>query len=308
MPLNVILVGAESAAVTVYQNLIGDGHHVAAVLVENPETTGAGLLDRARAAGVPIHPADRVTDPGFADQIRALGVDVLLNVHSLSVVDSEVAGAPSIGSFNLHPGPLPRYSGLNVVTWAIAEGRTSHGVTLHWIDDRIDTGPVVEMVEFPVDDNDTGLSVFRACIARGVEMVRRLMANAETDAGRIAAIPQAGKRRVYRRADRPGDGRVDWSATAGAIHNLARASNFGPFPSPTGHPAARYEGRDVGIVGTAPTGIPADEPAGSVSSLTGGQVAVAAADEWLTVRTVAVDGRSVPARTVLVPGTVVGNG
>lgn len=308
MPLRVILVGAESAAVKVFQDLVGDGHHIAAVLVENPESAGAGLLDRARAADVPVQPARRVTDPGFADEVRALEVDVLLNVHSLSIITPAVIDAPSIGSFNLHPGPLPRYGGLNVVTWAIAEGRTSHGVTLHWIDDEIDAGPIVEMVEFPVAESDTALSVFGACIARGVEMVRRLMAAAEADAGAIAATPQTGERRIYRRTDRPGDGRIEWSASARTIHNLARASNFGPFPSPVGHPVARHQGREIGIVGTALTGVPADQPAGSVSSLTGAGAAVATADEWLTVRTVEVAGRSVPATSVLAPGATVDNG
>lgn len=308
MPLNVMLVGSEAAAVRVLRNLVDDGHELVAVLVENPDTSGAGLVDGAGAAGVVVEPASLVTDPDFADEVRRRKVDVLLNVHSLSIMTSEVAEAPSIGSFNLHPGPLPRYSGLNVVTWAIAEGCTSHGVTLHWIEAGIDAGAIVEEVTFPVGANDTGLSVFSACITNGVEMVRRLMSVAATDPNGIAATPQTGERRMYRRAEKPAGGRIDWSQSASRVHDLARASNYGPFPSPTGHPVARYRGRRIEIIGTATTGLISDQPAGTISTLQGGEIVVATADEWLTLRTVADDGRPVPAHTVLEPGGIVENG
>ena len=65
-----------------------------------------------------------------------------MNVHSLFLIHPW-SSAPTIGSFNLHPGPLPEYAGLNVPSWAIYEGeKRSHGVTVHWMDEGVDTGPI----------------------------------------------------------------------------------------------------------------------------------------------------------------------
>ena len=73
--------------------------------------------------------------------MREQGVDLLLNVHSLYLIARRtVVAAPRIGSFNLHPGPLPEYAGLNTPSWAIYNGEREHGVTVHWMEPGVDTG------------------------------------------------------------------------------------------------------------------------------------------------------------------------
>ena len=57
-------------------------------------------------------------------------MDLILNVHSLHLIRKEILDLPRLGSFNFHPGPLPRYAGLNSVCWALYRGETKHGVTL----------------------------------------------------------------------------------------------------------------------------------------------------------------------------------
>jgi len=68
-------------------------------------------------------------------------VDLLLNIHSLYVTAREILQTPKIGCFNLHPFPLLRYAGLNPVCWALYDGETTHGVTLHGMTAEIDAGP-----------------------------------------------------------------------------------------------------------------------------------------------------------------------
>jgi methionyl-tRNA formyltransferase len=51
---------------------------------------------------------------------------------------------------NLHNSPLPRYRGVNPINWALKNGETYHGVTIHEIDEGIDTGPVVAQVRYPI--------------------------------------------------------------------------------------------------------------------------------------------------------------
>jgi len=51
---------------------------------------------------------------------------------------------------NLHNSPLPRYRGVNPINWALKNGETYHGVTIHEIDEGIDTGPVVAQVKYSI--------------------------------------------------------------------------------------------------------------------------------------------------------------
>jgi methionyl-tRNA formyltransferase len=304
----VLLVGAESAAVQVLQGLAGSEHEVVAVLAEAQESSGSALARVAGGLGLPVLEARSVREPALATWIAAREVDLLLNVHSLSIVHDEVTRAPRIGSFNLHPGPLPAYAGLNVVTWAIARGELTHGVTLHWMNAGIDTGAVAYSETFPIAEEDTGLTVFTKCVRQGVPLVRRLLEAAARDPRSIPAERQVGERTVYRRKDVPHDGRIDWSRPAREVHDLLRACDFGPFPSPCGHPVARLDGREMAFVGASLTHQRCAAAPGTVGQPRDGAATVATADEWLAVRRLVVEGRPAPACDLLPPGARLAGG
>src|SRR5262249_60324325 len=120
-------------------------------------------------------PAESVKDPAFAEVIRAEEVDLLLNVHSLFVIKPEIVAAPRYGSFNLHPGPLPRYAGLNAPSWAIYRGERAHGVTLHRMLAGIDTTTIAHPRLFGIEETDTGFSVVAECIKFGMWLISQVL-------------------------------------------------------------------------------------------------------------------------------------
>ena len=131
-PLRIALAAEDGTGVQVLRRLVTGGHDVTAVLTDGrTRAGGATVADVARHLDLPLRPAKEVREPALAGSLRRKGVDVLLNVHSLHIVHPEVLRAPTLGAFNLHPGPLPRYAGLNVPCWALYNGEEAHGVTLH---------------------------------------------------------------------------------------------------------------------------------------------------------------------------------
>jgi UDP-4-amino-4-deoxy-L-arabinose formyltransferase/UDP-glucuronic acid dehydrogenase (UDP-4-keto-hexauronic acid decarboxylating) len=258
----------------------------------------------AEQLGVPVVASERVRDAETADWIRDEGVDLLLNVHSLYLIHGDVVAAPAIGSFNLHPGPLPEYAGLNTPSWAIYNGESQHGVTVHWMEPGVDTGAIAYDARFDLTDADTGLSVSARCVREGVPLIERLLAAAAADP---AAIPRReqdlSRRHYYKRAEIPDDGRIVWTRPARRIVDLVRASDYFPFPSPWGIPTTELGGAELGIVRAARTGTPTTASPGSVTTDAEGTVLVAAADEWVRVERVLADGRPRPAAEVLAPET-----
>lgn len=294
-PLNVLLVGAESAAIQVLNGLAGRGHRVVGVLADEPTVSvGKGLAGAAAGLGIQTIEASNVKDPAFGDWIAEREVDLLLNVHSLSIAVDEVVSAPRIGSFNLHPGPLPAYAGMNVFCWAIYNGETSHAVTLHWMDAGLDTGLIAYEETFPITDRDTGLSVFTKCVRAGVPLVFRLLEQAAADPAGIPRRPQIGERRLFLRKDVPHDGRIDWNRPAHSVRDLLRACDFWPFPSPWGTPVAVLGDVTMTIAAATLTGERCAAPPGTVGPADDDAVRVATADEWLSVRGTTADGRPVP--------------
>jgi len=257
----------------------------------------------AARAQLDVRPAAELRSAAFADSLRDLDTDLLLNVHSLYVLGADAIGAPRIGSFNLHPGPLPEYAGLNAPSWAIYEGSTTHEATLHWMDPGIDTGAVAYRASFPVEDTETGLSLMAKCVRHGVLLVLRLIADAAQDPKSIPALAQDPRKRRYFGREIPNGGNVKWDAPAREVVRFVRAADYSPFASPWGTPQARLGGTPVGITKALVTGEATDEPPGSAGdTLDDGAVLVATADEWIAVRRMHVEGRSMAAREVLSRG------
>ena len=286
MGLNVLIAGQEAAGAQILRTLVASRHHVVAVLTQEP----ASLSGHATQAGLTTLPAKLVRDAAFAEKIREWEVDLLLNVHSLHIVADTVLAAPKIGAFNLHPGPLPSYAGLNTPAWAIYNGEPEYGVTVHWMQPGIDTGPVAFQEQFAMPAKVTALALAGECTRRGVALLNRLIERAAADPSSIPRTPQdLAARTYYPRHRIPEDGRIDWNRQAEVVARFARAFDYGPFTSPWGRPVAVIAGRRVEVLGIDPTGVATDAAAGS-HRLDDGMLQLACSDEWVDVRHVFVDG------------------
>jgi methionyl-tRNA formyltransferase len=301
--VNVLLVAEESAGIQALRMLARSGHHIAGVLTA-PPTRGGGatVATVAESLLVPVLPSKRVKDPELADWMREQEIDLLLNVHSLYLIHGDVVAAPRIGSFNLHPGPLPAMAGLNTPCWAIYRGEPRHAVTLHWMEAGIDTGDIAYEAAFDLSEKDTGLSVSMRCVKEGMPLVARLLEDAEHGRDAIPRHRQDTSLRRYYGREAPEGGRIVWSRPARELVGLVRASDYSPFPSPWGQPQARLEQQPLAVTRAARTGERAAEPPGAVAAAEGDAVKVAAADEWILVERVQLNGKPVPAAEVLRPG------
>jgi methionyl-tRNA formyltransferase len=303
--MNILLAAEEAAGARVLRGLAASGHRVVAVLTSPPDTpaSATSIWSLAGQLGFPAWPARRVKDPTLAGQLRAEGVDLILNVHSLFIIRSEVLQAARIGAFNLHPGPLPRYAGLNALSWALYRGETEYGVTVHWMKPGIDTGDIAYQALFRIEDSDTALSVASQCVKLGVPLITELLRTAAADPAAIPRLPQDLSRREYFLKNQiPDQGRLSWNQPARQIANFVRACYYHPYPSPWGYPQTTLDRRELGVVKVARTGQAAAAPAGTIGSASEAGVTVAAADEWLLVQQVLAEGKHLRASDVLQPG------
>jgi methionyl-tRNA formyltransferase len=302
--LKLLLLAEEAAGLQLLRAIAASNHQVVAVM-----TSGAGRPDRASAIrelaeqlGYPCWPAACVKERAFLERIRAADLDVLVNVHSLFRIPGDVLAAPRLGSYNMHPGPLPEYAGLNVVSWALYRGETMHAVTIHHMVPEIDAGPVAYCAAFGIEERDTALTVSVKCVQAGVPLMLRLLETAATDPGTIPATVQDASRRCYYGKGVPQGGRLDWSRPARDVVNFARACDYLPFRSPWGHAVGCVERREVAVVKASRTGEPCAAPPGTVGRVEGRGVRVASADEWVVVHRVVTDGRLVDANRSLRTG------
>jgi phosphoribosylglycinamide formyltransferase-1 len=143
-----------------------DGVAVVAVASDKPQ---APALDRARAVGVPVKAfpvqayADRAArDSAIADWLSSLGVELVVLAGYMQLLSASFLGRFPGAVINVHPALLPAFPGLGAVEQAVAYGVKVFGVTVHFVDEGVDTGPVIlqRAVELPAaTDVDEVLAV-----------------------------------------------------------------------------------------------------------------------------------------------------
>ncbi|MEX1011869.1 MAG: formyltransferase family protein [Balneolaceae bacterium] len=320
--MNVLLVAEESAGVQALRLLSNSAHNIAGVLttIHSPdvvvhgnisdEIAGSGnnslkssVAATAENMGVPVLDAKRVQDAGFTTWIASQHIDVLLNVHSLYRICPEVIQEVQVGAFNLHPGPLPGYSGLNIPSWAVYNEETTHAVTLHHITEKIDAGDIVYESQFPLTLTDTGLTVSIKCVQKGMLLIERLLNALSREPLSIPSRPQTlSDRTFYKRNVIPVNGYIEWSAPAHKIDAYVRACNYSPFPSPWGEPKTRWGNSEISILKTTLSNKLCREVPGTIGRMIDGKTAIATADHWLLIDRCKVDGDNRVAATFLNQG------
>jgi phosphoribosylglycinamide formyltransferase-1 len=131
-----------------------DGIEVAAVASSKD---GAGALERARVAGVETHVFEAGAYPTRADRDRAMaawlseqGVALVVLAGFMELLDSSFLAEFPAGVINVHPALLPAFPGPHPVEDQIAYGVKVGGVTVHFVDDGVDTGPIILQQAVPL--------------------------------------------------------------------------------------------------------------------------------------------------------------
>ncbi len=163
----------------------------------------------------------------------ALGAEIDLGLCAWwpHILKAETIRMPRLGFLNTHPSLLPHNRGKNPNFWSIVEERP-FGVSVHWIDEDIDSGDIVARREIPVDWTDTGETLYRKACAEMVPAV--VDAYAEVRSGTAKRVPQSLNEGSFHRASEldPAS-RLDLDAptTARAVLNRLRARTFSGYPA-----------------------------------------------------------------------------
>ncbi len=278
--LRIILAADESAGQRALR-LIERSEHELVLVATSPTDAGTAMRSIASDMAVPLMDARELSRPDSARVVEAAAPDVLLNVHSLPKVCTEVLDVFEVGAWNLHPGPLPEAAGINAPSWAVALGWREYGVSLHQMTPEYDAGHLTYEDRFSIRDNATGLSLSAECASRGLRLVAALLDQLAEDPGSVPHTPQELTRRQYFGRGQPNEGMIDWAAPASEIDAHVRAADFRPFTSPWTVPRARIDGELFDLIEVA-IGDESDASPGHLRN-ENGMISVSARDRWIDV-------------------------
>lgn len=232
--MKVIYMGTPDFAVNALKALIASRHEVAAVVTQPDKPRGRGkavqfspVKEVAVEAGIPVCQPRRIRDPEAVEQLQSFHPDVLVVVAFGQIIPQEILDIAPYGCVNVHGSLLPKYRGAAPIQWAVIDGERESGVTTMQMDAGLDTGDMLLKTVIPLEEKETGGSLFDKLSAAGAKLLLETLDGLE--AGTIAPQKQGESPTPYAGMLTKDMGAIDWKKPASEIERLIRGLN--PWPS-----------------------------------------------------------------------------
>ncbi len=209
------------------------GHEIVAVCTAPDRRAGRGRRPRASAVkeaatrlGLPILQPKGIRRPDLLEQIAGREPDAIVVVSYGLILPAELLHLPRLGSLNLHPSLLPRHRGATPIPAAILAGDQTTGVTVIFMNERVDAGDILGQRTVPIDSDDTSDSLGRRLAVIGAELVIDVLDRHVR--GEISPHRQDETEATFTRRLQKSDGLIDWNQTAERIGRMVRAFHSWP--------------------------------------------------------------------------------
>ncbi len=180
--------------------------------------------------GLALLQTNRLKRPEAITWVRDLAPDLLVLAFVTSFVPPDMIDCARHGGINYHPSLLPKYRGGSAINWAVINGEKETGVTIHFIDEGVDTGPIILQEKVAVTDDDTVKSLyFGKLYPLGITMICRAVRLIRS--GQAVAVAQNENEASYQPVITPADTVIDWGQPTKTVYNLIRGSNPSPGAS-----------------------------------------------------------------------------
>lgn len=280
--------GTPEFAVPSLELLINNGYSISAVVTAPDKPRGRGqqlsftpIKETALKHGLAILQPESLKEPGFVEQLAALGPDLIV-VVAFRILPREIFAIPRLGSFNLHASLLPKYRGAAPINWAIINGEKETGVTTFFLQEKVDTGSVLLQARLPILAEDNAGTMHDKLAGVGAEIVLHTVRLIEQG----KAVPKKQDDALASPAPKifKDDCGINWNQPSAAVHNRIRGL------SP--HPAAftLHGEKLIKVYRSSPTTLQSQQSPGTVL-IDDRKLFVATADYLLSIEEVQVEGR-----------------
>ncbi len=211
--------------------LVEAGYEVQAVFThtDSPDENNffASVARTGAELNLPVYAPEDVNHPLWVNRIRELQPEVIFSFYYRNMLSEELLSLAPKGGFNLHGSLLPRYRGRAPVNWALLNGETETGVTLHKMVKRPDAGDIVAQQAVSIAAQDTALTLHGKVRAAAESLLQRTLPVLKK--GEITLTPQDESQASYFGRRTAADGEILWHKSATEINNLIRAVTE-PYP------------------------------------------------------------------------------
>lgn len=232
--MRILFMGTPDFAVDTLTELLNSRHEVIGVVTQPDKPKGRGgkmqcspVKEVAVKENICVYQPVKVRDEAFLYEVRRLDPDVIVVVAFGQMLSKELLEMPKYGCINVHASLLPKLRGAAPIQWAVITGEKETGVTIMQMDEGIDTGDILMMEKYTLEEKETGGSLFEHLAKLGGPLLLKALDAVEKE--ELQPIPQNDEEHTYAKMLNKATGKIDFSMDACSIERLIRGLN--PWPS-----------------------------------------------------------------------------
>ncbi len=221
--MNLILFGEDIFTATVLQSLLADNHLISAVIC--PFYKGnreyESLQKAANENHIPFLHVGDVNSVEIETLLKGINPDLIISVHLKRILFHSIYSLAAKGAINVHPSLLPKYRGLSPQHQVLLNGESITGVTIHFIDEKPDTGDIIIQEEILLGEGTSifdlhvqMLSVYKYLVTKAVKQI---------ESNHYTRIKQDDEQASWYGQLKYSDRKIDFKKLKTDVYNLIRA-------------------------------------------------------------------------------------
>ncbi len=234
--MRIIFAGTPEFAALALAALLASRHEVVLVLTQPDRPSGRGMRTIPSAVkqlamhhGLALHQPRSLRDVAEHRPLTESGADIMIVAAYGLILPQAVLNIPPLGAINIHASILPRWRGAAPIQRALLAGDSKTGISIMRMEAGLDTGPLIQVEETPIDNTDTAQTLHDRLAEMGARLVIEALGRFEQ--GSIRSTPQSADNVQYAPKIAKSEARIDWARGAAHIWRQIRA--FNPSPGAT---------------------------------------------------------------------------
>jgi len=232
-PFRILFMGTSDFAVPALQALRQNQYEIALVVTQPDRPAGRGLELKASAVkkaaldlGLEIYQPEKIKSPEAVEKLQALKPDVTVVAAYGQILPLSVLQVAKTACLNIHGSILPKYRGAAPIHYAVMAGEKETGVTLMYMNEKMDEGDILLIKKTPIGPQETTGEVHDRLAVLGAQGLMETLELLKQ--GKAPRLPQNHLAATYSPSIKREQCKVRWDGTASQVVNKIRGLN--PWP------------------------------------------------------------------------------
>lgn len=206
-----------------FRKIMEDKQLMIVFVVIRYEVQDKVLKRLAEEKNIPVYAEKNINSVDFIKEIQSYSADLFVSMSFNQIFKKDIMSLPPLKIINCHAGKLPYYRGRNILNWVLINDEKEFGITVHYVDEGIDSGDIILQKCFSITDIDDYCSLLEKAYVECADILYTAIKQIQYNDVHITKQKDIDEIGIYCGIRRSGDEIIDFNQTSREVFNFIRA-------------------------------------------------------------------------------------